>query len=287
MGVATEQAKRLDPRQLGAKTGFYLSIILLCFVSFFPVIWIFLTSVKPPGDIIQFPVEYIPRDVTALNYYRALEQANFMRYLFNSFVVSSATAIICVVLGAMAGYALSRLDFRWKLPVLMLILVSAMLPFFGRLIPLFEIAREVGLLNSYLGLIIPYSAFQLPFAVWIFQAYFKKLPDSLEEAGRIDGLSHFGVLFRIILPVSAPAMATTAIIVFIFAWNEFLFALTFMTDDSMRTATVGVALYEGEYDFPWGTISAAVFMSIVPLIILMLFFQRKVVEGLTAGVGKA
>jgi multiple sugar transport system permease protein len=274
---------RFDTQKVGEFVGFYGSIAILCFVSFFPVVWILLTSVKPPADIIQFPVEYIPRDVTALNYVRALEQANFMRYLLNSLIVSSATAIICVVLGAMAGYALSRLDFRWKLPVLLLILVSAMLPFFGRLIPLFELFRDGGLLNSYLGLIIPYSAFQLPIAVWIFQAYFKKLPESLEDAGRIDGLSHFGVLFRIILPVSAPAMATTAVIVFIFAWNEFLFALTFMTEDSMRTATVGVALYEGEYDFPWGTISAAVFMSIIPLILLMLFFQRKIIEGLTAG----
>jgi multiple sugar transport system permease protein len=274
---------RFDTQKVGELVGFYGSIAILCFVSFFPVVWILLTSVKPPADIIQFPVEYIPRDVTALNYVRALEQANFMRYLLNSLIVSSATAIICVVLGAMAGYALSRLDFRWKLPVLLIILVSAMLPFFGRLIPLFELFRDGGLLNSYLGLIIPYSAFQLPIAVWIFQAYFKKLPESLEDAGRIDGLSHFGVLFRIILPVSAPAMATTAVIVFIFAWNEFLFALTFMTEDSMRTATVGVALYEGEYDFPWGTISAAVFMSIIPLILLMLFFQRKIIEGLTAG----
>lgn len=274
---------RFDTQKVGELVGFYGSIAILCFVSFFPVVWILLTSVKPPAEVIQFPVEYIPRDVTALNYVRALEQANFMRYLLNSLIVSSATAIICVVLGAMAGYALSRLDFRWKLPVLLLILVSAMLPFFGRLIPLFELFRDGGLLNSYLGLIIPYSAFQLPIAVWIFQAYFKKLPESLEDAGRIDGLSHFGVLFRIILPVSAPAMATTAVIVFIFAWNEFLFALTFMTEDSMRTATVGVALYEGEYDFPWGTISAAVFMSIIPLILLMLFFQRKIIEGLTAG----
>lgn len=277
------ESRNFDTQKIGEAVGFYGSIILLCLVSFFPVIWILLTSVKPPASIIQFPVEYIPREVTAVNYVRALEQANFMRYLLNSLIVSTATAVICVVFGAMAGYALSRLDFRWKLPVLLLILVSAMLPFFGRLIPLFELFRDWGLLNNYLGLIIPYSAFQLPIAVWIFQAYFKKLPDSLEDAGRIDGLSHFGVLFRIILPVSAPAMATTAVIVFIFAWNEFLFALTFMTDDSMRTATVGVALYEGEYDFPWGTISAAVFMSIVPLILLMLFFQRKIIEGLTAG----
>lgn len=285
--MSTDRSRRFDPQRIGELVGFYGSIVLLCLVSFFPIIWIFITSVKPSSEVITFPVEYVPRTVTIENYVTALQQAPFARYLLNSLIVASGTAVICVVLGSMAGYALSRLDFRFKLHVLMIILVSAMLPFFGRLIPLFDLARETGFLNSYLGLIIPYSAFQLPFAVWIFQAYFKELPDSLEEAGLIDGLSHIGVLFRIILPVSAPAMATTAIIVFIYAWNEFLFALTFMTEDQMRTITVGIALYQGEYTYPWATISAAVFMSIVPLLLLMLFFQRKVVEGLTAGVGKA
>ncbi|WP_265110794.1 carbohydrate ABC transporter permease [Halosolutus halophilus] len=287
--VADDQSvfDRFDPHRVGEQLGFYGSVVLLCLVSFFPIIWIFLTSIKPSTEIIQFPVQYLPSEVTLDNYVMALQQAPFLRYLINSFIVASGTAILCVVLGSMAGYALSRLDFRFKLHVLMIVLVSAMLPFFGRLIPLFDLARSTGFLNSYLGLIIPYSAFQLPFAIWIFQAYFKELPDSLEEAGLIDGLSHIGVLFRIILPVSAPAMATTAIIVFIYAWNEFLFALTFMTEDSMRTITVGIALYQGEYTYPWATISAAVFMSIVPLLLLMLFFQRKIVEGLTAGVGKA
>jgi len=276
-----------DLQRVGELLGFYGSIAVLCVVSFFPIIWILLTSIKPSTEVIQFPVQYLPETMTLENYRIALGQAPFVRYLFNSFVVASGSAVVCVVLGSMAGYALSRLDFRGKLPILLLILLSAMLPYFGRLIPLFDLARRTGFLNTHLGLIIPYSAFQLPFAVWIFQAYFKELPDSLEEAGLIDGLSHVGVLFRIILPVSAPAMATTAIIVFIYAWNEFLFALTFMTEDSMRTITVGIALYQGEFTFPWATISAAVFISIVPLLLLMVFFQRKIVKGLTAGVGKA
>ena len=282
------QLRNADPQRVGEILGFYGSVALLCLVCFFPVLWVLRTSIIPATEIIQFPVQYAPRlnQVTLENYRTAISQAPFARYLFNSLVVASGTAIICVVLGSMAGYALSRLEFRFKLYVLMLILVSAMLPFFGRLIPLFSLARRTGFLNSYLGLIIPYSAFQLPLAVWIFQAYFKELPDSLEEAGLIDGLTHIGVLFRIILPVSAPAMATTAIIVFIFAWNEFLFALTFMTEQDMRTITVGIALYQGEYSYPWATISAAVFMSILPLIMLILFFQRKIIEGLTSGVGK-
>jgi multiple sugar transport system permease protein len=288
MSVETEpETAGYDLQRVGELLGFYGSIAVLCIVSFFPIIWILLTSIKPSTEVIQFPVQYLPETMTLENYRIALGQAPFLRYLFNSFVVASGSAVVCVVLGSMAGYALSRLDFRGKLPILLLILLSAMLPYFGRLIPLFDLARRTGFLNTHLGLIIPYSAFQLPFAVWIFQAYFKELPDSLEEAGLIDGLSHVGVLFRIILPVSAPAMATTAIIVFIYAWNEFLFALTFMTEDSMRTITVGIALYQGEFTFPWATISAAVFISIVPLLLLMVFFQRKIVKGLTAGVGKA
>lgn len=273
-------------QRIGETVGFYGAVAILVVVSFFPVIWIFITSLKVPSTISQFPVQYLPNPFTLGNYRRALEQAPFATYLFNSFVIASATAIIDVVLGAMAGYTLSRLEFRGKLPLLMFILISAMLPFIGRLIPLFTLFRSAGLLNTYLGLILPYAAFQLPFSVWIFQAYFKELPASLEEAALMDGLSHLGVLFRIILPVSAPAMATTAIIVFVYAWNEFLFALTFMTQDSMRTITVGIALYQGEYSFPWGTISAATFMSIIPLVLFILFFQRKIVKGLTAGIGK-
>ena len=274
-------------QSVGKKLGFYGSVAVLCLVSFFPIVWIFLTSIKPASQIVQFPVQYLPTTVTLANYRTAINEAPFFRYLVNSAIVAGGTAVVAVLLGALAGYALSRLEFDHKVPVLLIILFSAMLPFFSRLIPLFQLARQTGLLNDYLGLILPYSAFQLPFAVWIFQAYFKELPDSLEEAGLMDGLSRIGVLFRIILPVSAPAMATAATIVFIYAWNEFLFALTFMTQDSMRTITVGIALYQGEYTFPWATISAAVFLSIVPLILFMVLFQRKIVEGLTAGVGKA
>jgi multiple sugar transport system permease protein len=274
-------------QRIGEFLGFYGSIAALVLLSFFPIVWMLITSVKAPSEAVQFPVTYIPRAVTLENYRIAFEQAPFLRYLFNSFVVAAGTAVVDVFLGALAGYALSRLEFRFKLPVLLIILFSAMLPFISRLIPLFKLARELMLLNDYLGLILPYAAFQLPFAVWIMQAYFKELPASLEEAGLMDGLTRLGVLFRIILPVSAPAMATTAIIVFIYAWNEFLFALTFMTEDRMRTITVGIALYQGEYTFPWGTISAAVVLSVVPLLLFMLVFQRKVVEGLTAGFGKA
>jgi multiple sugar transport system permease protein len=277
----------LSLQELGRRVGFYGSVALIALVSFFPVLWMLITSVKLPSEAVQFPVTYVPETVTLENYREAFSQSPLLRFLVNSFIVASGTAIIDVVLGALAGYALSRLDFEFKLHVLLIILLSSMLPFISRLIPLFRLARNTGLLNDYVGLILPYAAFQLPFAVWIMQAYFKELPDSLEEAGLMDGLSRIGVLFRIILPVSAPAMATAAIIVFIYAWNEFLFALTFMTNEDMKTITVGIAQYGGEYAFPWGVISAAVVLSIVPLVLFMFFFQRRVVEGLTAGVGKA
>jgi multiple sugar transport system permease protein len=289
---------------------FYATIFALVLLSMFPLIWIFISSLKQPGDLYVFPIEYLPYtftleggvqvvqqyEVTLENYREALQNRPVGQYLINSFIVASGTAILDVILGALAGYALSRLRFRFKLPVLLVILFSALLPFVSRLIPLFKLARQAGDtplfgefvgLNTYLGLILPYAAFQLPFAVWIFQAYFKELPDSLEEAGLMDGLSRIGVLFRIILPVSMPAAATAAIVVFIYAWNEFLFALTFMTQDSMRTITVGIALFGNQFSTPWGIISAAVFMSVLPLLLFMFLFQRKIVEGMTAGTGKA
>jgi len=294
---------------LGKKFGFYGAILTIVFISMFPVIWILLSSLKPEGELFVFPLEYLPYTITfdggfrvvqqypltLENYRTALAQRPVGQYLLNSFIVASGTAIIDVVLGALAGYSLSRLKFRYKLPVLLLILFAALLPFISRLIPLYKIAIQLGQtpvgdivgLNTYLGLILPYAAFQLPFSVWIFQAYFKELPDSLEEAGLMDGLSRVGVLFRIILPVSMPAMATAAIIVFIYAWNEFLFALTFMTQDTKRTITVGIALFGGQFSTPWGTITAATFLSLIPLLLFMFVFQKKIVEGMTSGVGKA
>lgn len=295
---------------IGKRLGFYGSILAMVLISMFPVFWILLSSLKPPSELFVFPQEYLPYTITIQNgqltvvqqfpltldnYVAALQKRPVGQYLINSAIVASGTAIIDVILGAMAGYALSRLRFQYKLHVLLIILFAALLPFISRLIPLYKLAIDLqgtaigpffGL-NQYLGLILPYAAFQMPFAVWIFQAYFNELPDSLEEAGLMDGLSRIGVLFRIILPVSMPAMATTAIIVFIYAWNEFLFALTFMTQDSMRTITVGIALFGGQFNSPWGIITAAVFMSLVPLMVFMLVFQKKIVEGMTAGVGKA
>ncbi|UTF52658.1 carbohydrate ABC transporter permease [Natronosalvus rutilus] len=295
---------------VGKRLGFYGSILAMVSISMFPVFWILLSSLKPPSELFVFPQEFLPYTIaiqdgqptlvqqfplTLENYRTALQERPVGRYLINSAIVASATAFIDVVLGAMAGYALSRLRFPYKLQVLLIILFAVLLPFVSRLIPLYKLAIDLqgtafgpffGL-NQYLGLILPYAAFQMPFAVWIFQAYFNELPASLEEAGLMDGLSRVGVLFRIILPVSMPAMATTAIIVFIYAWNEFLFALTFMTEDSKRTITVGIALFGGQFNSPWGTITAAVFMSLVPLMVFMLVFQKKIVEGMTAGVGKA
>lgn len=295
--------------EVGKRFGYFGSILAVVFVSMFPVFWILISSLKPSGELFVFPIEYLPYTIsfdggisivqqyplTLENYRTALSQRPVGQYLINSFIVASGTAIIDVVLGALAGYSLSRLHFRYKLPVLLLILFAALLPFISRLIPLYKLAIQLGNtpvggvlgLNTYLGLILPYAAFQLPFAVWIFQAYFKELPDSLEEAGLMDGLSRIGVLFRIILPVSMPAMATAAIIVFIYAWNEFLFALTFMTEDSKRTITVGIALFGNQFSTPWGTITAAVFLSLIPLLVFMFFFQQKIVEGMTSGVGKA
>ncbi len=296
--------------KIGKRLGFYGSVLAMVAISMFPVFWILLSSLKPPSELFVFPQEFLPYTITMQdgelavvqqfpltleNYRVALQERPVGRYLVNSAIVASGTAIIDVILGAMAGYALSRLRFQYKLQVLLIILFAALLPFVSRLIPLYRLAIDLqgtvfgpffGL-NQYLGLILPYAAFQMPFAVWIFQAYFNELPDSLEEAGLMDGLSRVGVLFRIILPVSMPAMATTAIIVFIYAWNEFLFALTFMTNDSRRTITVGIALFGGQFNSPWGTITAAVFMSILPLMVFMLVFQKKIVEGMTAGVGKA
>jgi len=266
---------------VGKKVGFYGSIFIIALISVFPILWMLITSLKQPGNVVAFPVEYIPRNPTLENYRAAIEGAPFFRYMLNSAIVATGTAIVDVLLGALAGYALSRLRFRFKLPVLLLILGTAMLPFIARLIPLFSLARSWGLLNSYLGLIIPYAAFQLPFAVWIMQAYFNDLPDSLEEAAIMDGLTRVGVLFRIILPVSAPAMVTAAIIVFVYSWIEFLFALTFLQTEELYTISVGLQQFQGlRGTVVYNQLFAMSTLATLPLVIAFALFSEQFIKGM-------
>ena len=278
-----------------------VALVLVIINGFFPAVWLFLTSLKPDGELTRLPITYLPETLTFGNYVQVFSRNPFALFLRNSFVVSLGATALCVLFAALAGYALGRLQLRGRRVIMTGIVMTSMFPALVLLVPLYRLFSGVdlpwldgvfflpesvstpNLLNSYWALIIPYVALSLPIATLILTSFFQLIPGDLESAATVDGCTRVGALFRIIMPLSAPGIVTAGIIVFVNSWNEFLLALTFNTDLVMRTVPVGITLYQGEFAFPWAVISAAVTLGIVPLVVLILFFQQRIISGLTAG----
>ena len=220
------------------------------------------------------------------NYRRVFAGNPFGVDLLNSAIVSTCTTLVCLVVGGFCAYAMARLSFPFRDALLALILGVSMFPPIAVVSPLFLVLRRLHLLNTYPALIIPYTAFALPLTIWTLTGFFRELPRDLEDSARVDGCTRLQTFFRIIVPLSAPGVFTCAILVFIFAWNEFLFALVFVTRNTMRTVPVAITLYPGQFEMPWGTIFAAAATVTLPLLLLVFFFQRRIIAGLTAGAVK-
>lgn len=267
-------------------TAFYALVIVFAVFAFFPMVWIFLTSLKPPDEVAAQPVTYWPQGPTLDNYVIAFKQAPFLRYYGNSAVVALLATALSLVLAGLAGYALARLRFRGKQYVLLGIIAASFFPAIVQLIPLYNLMLTLGQLNQYPALILPYTFHTVPMATWLLTAYLRDVPRGLEEAAMVDGTTRLGAFWRVIVPISAPGFVTAGIVVFVYNWNEFLLALTFMPDPNMRTLPVGIALYQGQFTFPWGTISAATVVAVLPLVLIILIFQRRLITGLTAGAVK-
>ena len=277
---------RLRPGRVGGRSAFYLMAIVFAVFSLFPMAWILLSSFMPLADLTSQPLVYLPHPPTLDNYRFALQQAPFVRYYLNSTVCSLTATFACLVLAGLAGYAIARLRFRRKQYVLVGILMASFFPPITQLIPLYNLMNKFNLLNTYWALIIPYTFHTLPMAIWLLSAYLRDIPRDLEEAAMVDGTSRLGAFWRVIVPISAPGFITAGIIVFVYNWNEFLFALTFEPNAVMRTIPVGIALYQGQFTYPWGTISAATALAVVPVVLIILIFQRRLITGLTAGAVK-
>lgn len=267
---------------------FALAVAAMLLWSLAPFLWQVVTSLKPPAEVVRMPPSYWPSAPSLESYARIFATRPFARYILNSLLVAGATTVLCSLAAAPAAYALSRLPVPGGAWAVRFILFVAIFPPTILVVPLFRLAQALGLLNNPLGLILPYTALNLPFAIWVLMTFFKQVPREVEEAAAVDGLSRWGTLWRIVLPLAAPAVATTGILVFIFSWNEFLLALTFMSRDSARTVPVGIAMLTGAstYEVPWDQISAAVVLTTLPVVGLVLAFQRRIVEGLTAGAVK-
>lgn len=265
------------------KVIFYLFVLLFVGLIVLPFLWQFLTSIKPLDEISAIPAKWIPSKVYVQYYFNVFQKHPFDRYLINSFVVAICTTFLSILIGASAAYALARLRFKGKKIMLMAILSISMFPTIATLSPLYMLLKELKLLNTYGGLIIPYITFALPLSIWLLTNFFAQLPKGFEEAASIDGCSRGGIFFKIMLPLIKPAIFSVALIVFINAWNEYIYALTFMTDDKMRTVPVGISMFPSNYEMPWGDMAAGSVVVTVPLIILVLIFQRKIIAGLTTG----
>ena len=265
---------------------FYVGVFLFVVLSILPVLWVFKMSIITKAELQASPPTILPHEPTTESYTTIFSDPGFLRSLLNSAIIAGTTTIICLVLGSIAAYAIARLRFRFKSPFLTLILAIAFFPPVAIIGPLFSQFSEIGIVNTYAAMIIPDTLFALPLTVWLLVAFFKELPFDLEEAAKVDGASPLQAFWQVIVPLSAPGVFTTAILTFIQAWNEFLFANTFAFDDTTRPVTVTIPSFAGVFTVNYGAQAAAAIVVTVPLVILVLIFQRRIVSGLTAGAVK-
>lgn len=252
--------------------------------SLFPFYWTLNASFHPERELYSREGVSPWPDFTYLqNYIDIIHKKHFLVYLGNSFLVAGTTTVLALSVAVGAAYALSRLPFRPAPQVLALVLMVSMFPGIAIISPLYLFVRDLHILNTYLALIIPYMALTLPFGIWNLNAFFRELPREIDESAEIDGASPMTILYRILLPLITPGLFTTAILMFIFAWNEFLFAVTFISKEGMKTVPLGIASLPSEYQVPWGQISAAAVIATLPLVILVFALQRRIIAGLTAG----
>lgn len=264
-------------------TAFYALVVLIVFVSVFPFYYAIITSFKSGTAI--FEVNYLPTHLSLTNYFQVMTQGSFPLNFLNSIFVATTVVIISLFLAVTASFALARVRFRGRGLLLLTILSVSMFPQIAVLAGLFEMIRGFGLYNSLWSLVIAYMIFTLPFTVWVLTTFMRELPVELEEAAIVDGASSWVIITRVFMPLMWPALVTTGLLAFIAAWNEFLFALTFVSNNDTRTVPVAIALLSGasSQEIPWGPIMAASVIVTVPLVILVLIFQRRIIAGLTAG----
>ncbi|MFM7426111.1 MAG: carbohydrate ABC transporter permease [Elainella sp.] len=270
------------------RLGLIVAVLLLLLFSLAPILWQVLTSIKTTADIAAVPNVYFPRQFTLEHYIEIFRRQPFLSYLLNSAFVAGVSTLLCLAIGSPAAYSLARLRLPGERLILAGVLVVTLFPYILLFLGLLELVRAFGLANNYLALIVPYTAINLPLTILVMRSFFQQLPPDLEDAAKVDGYSIPQMLLRILLPLTLPALVTTGILAFIAAWNEFLFALTFITRESMKTVPVAVAQLSGTavFEIPYGALAAATVIGTLPLVVLVLLFQRQIVQGLTSGAVK-
>jgi trehalose/maltose transport system permease protein len=273
------------------KRGPFLLLIAIIFIyAIFPFYWALRSAFTPDGDLFSTPIQYFPTHPTLANFREVLSSGDFQKALLNSTIVAGSVTLISLVFGALAGYALGRFRFRGRSTALYLMLSMTIFPQIAILGALYTMINRFGIYNTREALIFSYMIFTLPFTVWVLTSFVRALPKDLEEAAYIDGATPFQTFYKVILPLIAPGLVTTGLLAFISAWNEFLYALSFTETPDKRTVPVAITQFVGKsgstFQVPWGQIMAATIVVTVPLIVLTLLLQRRILAGLTAGAVK-
>jgi trehalose/maltose transport system permease protein len=273
----------MTARSIINNVAFYALVVVIVVFSVFPFYYAIITSFATGTEL--FTVHYWPKSFNWTNYQSVLSGRNFPRSILNSVFIATTTVVFALFLGVTASYALARVRFRGRGLLLMCILAVSMFPQIAVLAGLFELVRFLGIFNTPWAMILSYTIFTLPFTVWVLTTFMRDLPVEIEEAAIVDGATPWIIITKVFMPLLWPALVTTGLLAFIGAWNEFLFALTFTSSETTRTTPVAIGLLSGasQQEIPWGPIMAASVIVTVPLVILVLIFQRKIVAGLTAG----
>jgi multiple sugar transport system permease protein len=284
--VEQTATKRKPPKAPGTPWWLWLAVAAIVVFCLLPFYWLVNISLKTGSDLSS--ADIIPPNPSFDNYTSIFELESFRRSVVNSAIVSLVTTLIGVVVGSFAAYALARLKMRFKFPLLALVLSITTFPQIAIAAPLFRLWTDIGLYNTLIGLVIPYLTFALPLSIYILVSFFREIPRDLEEAALVDGATNFQAFRKVVVPLAAPGLATTAILTFITAWNEFLLASTLTSSQQARTSPVAISQFTGssQFEVPLGTQSAASVVISIPLIVLVLLFQKRIVAGLTAGAVK-
>ncbi|HLG61185.1 MAG TPA: carbohydrate ABC transporter permease [Ktedonosporobacter sp.] len=292
MSPAAERARErdLEPKRKWTigEVGRYIAVALVVFIALAPLYWTFITSIKNGVEINASPPTLFPQSFDLSNYTKALTNSTFfLPTLRNSVIIAVVTTVLALLFGILCAYAIARLKFFGKPAVLMTILSVNMFPFIAMVGPLFVLfTGPIYVYNTYAALVIPDLVLTLPLTVWFLTSFFRDLPPDLEEAARVDGASRLQALWHVIVPLTAPGVFAAAILSFIAVWNDFLFGLTLTTDESAQPVTVGITRFNSEHVIAYGQLAAAAIIVTVPLVIMVLFLQRRIVAGLTAGAVK-
>lgn len=272
-----------ERRERNARIRTYIILTVTAVIVLFPVLWMISVSIRPNNQVFEYPASFIPSNFTLEAYVNVLTNNRYLKYFLNSYLIGIIVTVISTVIGIMAGYGLSRYRFNGKKAFSLFVIATQTIPKIALLIPFFIMMTKFHLYNKRIGLVITYTSFALPYAIVMMQGYFNSISTELDEAAMIDGLSRFRTLWQIIVPVTIPAIISTMIYTFILSWNEFIFVMTLIQDDALRTIPVGIAMMKGETTYQWNMMMSMSLIGSVPVLVFYLIGQRYFMSGLSDG----